>query len=630
MIETIPDALARLGSNCFAEMFAGKLEEGQARIVFVQPGLLKNNAGKPMSTEEARQFVEKHLLLKLEYQNQPDKESSCKKVFVDRQADPMQMSLNGNSGSGRAVYYGKIFNLKGIGKTVLATSSDKNHSNGHLDLVSALWEAICANVISSNLKTGSAPVLAVIDTGELIEVPWRTGKYPGGFIVRLDQNGELDRPTHLFFRNEPVNADFFRQFARDLGKQDAEKFIERILHGCWSAGNISIHGHMIDYDTVFALRSRAPQWSYRPNWLSNFFGLEGGGQKKLLKAMVNHHFNSEKIRCQEVYRIFDRSKKEHLELRFLDLIGLNPQQAANGLPISPKEYEQMVADFSELAMKMFPNFKATAPWNEENQDLAVFDFSRMFRFFPICFEQNFGNFETAMGLLRNYSKKFAESKVDGMTESIEKILRKNHTVSSIEQLQELETKARIFIEGYCRILDYFRKNDHELWQKMVLQAYRINEERTYMNCRPGNDTLVALVQHLQAGNLSAQQFSDRIQTIILACDRRQVKYLKNYFIADIKIFIEGFTANLLCEDLSFKPCLALFDRKVLANPAPDHWQITINGQKNECFLDKIDSLTLVIGPALPFSELLPARDSAETAFSLNGKRFQLSPIERIG
>jgi hypothetical protein len=209
-------------------MHASKLEANQARIVFVRPGLLKNAEGKPMSADETREFVKNFLLLKLNYQNNQN-EDHFQKVYVECQADPMQMSLNGNTGSGRAVYFGKHFNLKGIGKTILATSSDKNHSNGHLDLVSALWEAICANVISTNLKTGSAPVLAVIDTMQNIEVPWRRGNYPGGFIVRLDQNGELDRPTHLFFCNQPVSAEFFREFARNLGKQDAEKFIEQIL-----------------------------------------------------------------------------------------------------------------------------------------------------------------------------------------------------------------------------------------------------------------------------------------------------------------------------------------------------------------------------------------------------------------
>jgi hypothetical protein len=539
------------------------------------------------------------------------------------------MSLNGNTGSGRAVYFGKHFNLKGIGKTILATSSDKNHSNGHLDLVSALWEAICANVISTNLKTGSAPVLAVIDTMQNIEVPWRRGNYPGGFIVRLDQNGELDRPTHLFFCNQPVSAEFFREFARNLGKQDAEKFIEQILHGCWSAGNISIHGHMIDYDTVFALRSRAPQWSYRPNWLSNFFGLEGSGQKKLLKAMINHPFNTEKIRCQEVYRIFDQSRQQHLQIRFLDLIGLRSQQTLSDLPLTQAEYEKMVTDFNDLATKIFANFKATAPWDEENQTLAVFDFSRLLRFFPICFECNFGKVETALSLLRNYSKKFVESKVAGMTESIEKILRKNYVVTSEEQLQNLESKARSFIESYCQILAFFRNNHRELWQELVLKAYLINEERTYMNCRPGNDTLVALVQHLQAGKLSAKEFSDRIQTIILACDRRQIKYLKNYFIADVKLFMEGFTANLLCENLRFRPCLVLYAHQKQQNFLQKDWHVTQNGKTSKCSIEKDGNLVFIIGPEQSFFKLLPENRSTEISFCLNEAEFKLTPIKRL-
>lgn len=622
-----PRALSRQGEELFVEMPAFRLAPEQAQIVFVCPDILQELTGQTMSVGEARQFVAENLLLSLDQSRCPQNSPPIE-VWVDRQADPMNMSLNGNQGSGRAVYYGSCFNLKGIGKTALATSTDPNHSNGHLDLVSALWEAICANTIHTNLKTGAAPVLAVVDTLQDIEVPWREGRFRGGFIVRVDENGELDRPTHLFYRNKPVSAEALRRLAANLGRQDAEKFIEQILHGCWSAGNISLGGHMIDFDTVFALRSRAPQWSYRPNWLSNFFGLEGEGQKKMLKAMLNHEINQDKLSYREACRLFDQARQNHLHLRFLDLLGLNSECDCADLPLPDNEYTLLVSEFERLALKFFPNFKATAPWDEENATLNVFDFSRLFRFYPILLDSGPVSREDAMNLVRNPQRQLMQAKVAGMPESIEKILRSRYAVTSESQLEELEQDARHFIAAYDRLLSVFRQKQPERWSDLIFRAYVVNEERTYMNCRPGNDTLVALVQNLQSGKLSPDEFSQRIQMLIKACDRRPVVDRENFCLSDIKLFLNGYTANCIQQNQSFRPCLTIFAGQKKSEFNHSDWKVLIEDRPAECSVRESEEKLQILGPQLPLQILLPNQPQPDFSFRFKGSEFKLTPISR--
>lgn len=625
LLNDIPLSVNRLGANCFAEMKAYRLNRSDAEIVYVNNNLF--NSGDTDFTRNGilKQKIADNLLVTLD-QNRSDG-SKAIRVFADRQSDPMNMSLNGNLGSGRAVYLGRCFNLKGIGRTILATSTDPNHSNGHLDLVSALWEAICANVIHTNLKTGSAPVLAVIDTKQKIRVPWRDGLYPGGFIIRVAQNGELDRPTHLFYHNMPVAAEKFKELIGQFGRQDAEKFIEQILHGCWSAGNISTGGHMIDYDTVFALRSRAPQWSYRPNWLSNFFGLEGDGQKKLLKAMINHPINHDRISCREAYRLFDEARKAHLLKRFYDLLGMDSEQPFVSHQVSPDEFVEMVSLFEELAMKMSANFKATAPWDEDNSSLNIFDFSNFLRYAPILLDTGALNETMGLELLRNSAMKLVESKVSGMPQSIEEIMRKRFVVSSPEQLQQLELKSLRFISIYKRLLSEYRESMPENWNRLILKAFIVNEERTYMNCRPGNDTLVALVQNLQDGQLSPEEFSLRIQTMIMACDRTLKKRLNAGYFSNIKLFMNGFKALLLSEKSSFQPVMAIF---------PDHsehhasaeWKISIHEKLHICSISSFAEIIYITGPEMPLTDLYKRYSPEKTAFFRDGTEFKLAEIRR--
>ena len=627
----LPGACKRLGEATFVAMAAFPVDPDQYRVVFARSGLLENADGKALSADETKSFVEKHLLLTFD-QNLGIPGAKPLMVYADRQDDPMNMSLNGNLGSGRAAYYGECFNLKGLGKTVLAISKDPNHSNGNLDLVSALWEAICSNVLHTNLRTGTSPVVAVINPVNDVEVPWREGRYPGGIIVRIDKCGELDRPTHLFQKNEAVNADKMREIARNFGRQDAEKFIERILHGCWSAGNISIDGHMIDYDTVFALRGRAPQWSYRPNWLSNFFGLEGPGQKKLLKAMVNHSINADHLPYRDVCRQFDDARRKQLEQRFLDLTGIGADAENNSLPAPADDYSEIIDAFERLSMMMYPNFKATAPWEADNSSISLYDISRFMRLFPILRSSGEVEPQLALSLLRNPHGRMIESSVSGMPESIERVLKKHYVVASDQQLQALDNEALKFIAGYDRLLTSWKQVHPQDWGKLIQRAYIVNEEHTYMNCRPGNDFLVALTQHLAAEKVSNAEFSQLIELIIEACDRIPRPDSQRRCQADMRLFLNGFTSNLIDENGFFQPRLTVIASSLrslnINELASSEWVVEIDGVKVECSVEPDSKRLHIIGPKRPLAKLAENDVVAPFFYFNQGTQFELIPIER--
>lgn len=626
LITQVPGATRRLGPTTFITMDAYPLDPEMVQVVFVNKELLEKLLGESLTEEQAEAFVKDNLLITLDpAAGIPD--STPVKVFVDRQDDPMNMSLNGNLGSGRAVYYGSCFNLKGIGRTALASSVDPNHSNGNLDLVSALWEMICANVLFTNLDTGTAPVLAVIDRNRQIEVPWREGLYPSGVVIRVDCSGELDRPTHLFQCQEAVAGDRLRNIAGRLGCQDAEKFIERILHGCWSAGNISLEGHLIDYDTVFAVRGRAPQWSYRPNWLSNFFGLEGAGQKKILKAIADHPINGEAVSYRELCHFFDAARKSQLERRFIDLTGFDQIAAKESAPITQSALSALVDLFEMLSKKMFPDFKATAPWDEHNSRLSVYDLAGFMRLYPILRKSGHLDKKILTEMIRNPVGLNVETLVSGMPDSIRRSMTRDFVVSSEDQLIELDRLALEFIEEYEKLLAAIEAKFPEAMGRLAMRSYVINEERTYMNCRPGNDTLVALIQNWKSGKINARRFSELLNLLIKANDRIPRLDEGGCCIADMRLFLNGYTANLVSAEDVFQPCLTMFSESEFSEISnAESWELSIGSSTRPCKVASAAGRMRIIGPRFPLKLLTSG--IIEPVFTNRGVVFQLQSIER--
>ncbi|MBF0407648.1 MAG: hypothetical protein HQM10_09860 [Candidatus Riflebacteria bacterium] len=569
LCQTLPKSVDRLGSKIFVTMDAYPVDPKKAFVAYVQNDLLHLFNGKPSDENQARDFISRNLLLSLDPADGIPGAPPVK-VYVDRQADPMNMSLTENLGSGRAAYYGDRFNLKGIGKTVLAVSKDVIHSNGILDMVGGLKEMICSNVLQTNIRTGASSVLSVIDMKKQVEVPWVKQKVPGCLLIRLDDHGELDRPVHLFYRNEPVSGDRLRRFAARLGMQDAEKFIERVLHGGWSAGNVSLDAHLIDYDTVFAVHGRAPQWSYRPNWLSDFFGLEDLGQKELMKAVADHPINGDSVSLAELYKIFDKTRKNQLEQRFLDLVGVNLVEFNKHFLVHSPEIESLVQRFFNLSMKMYPNFKATAAWDKENICLSVYDFSRFFRYYPIVRKNGNCDDKTALGLIRNphgKMKKSKETEEGGMPDDIENSLTKDFVVSSDAELKELDKQVLEFIRDYEKLLVSIDEKLPESSAENLLRAYVVNEERTYMIPIPANEIIVGLTMYYKAGKITSQQFSDFIQLIVEVSNRIPQFDAQGRCQSDARLYLNAYTTNLISRDGFYQPRLTFLHTPQMSETA---------------------------------------------------------------
>ncbi|MFZ2960454.1 MAG: hypothetical protein WA705_26545 [Candidatus Ozemobacteraceae bacterium] len=651
----IPGAVERLGLSTFAVMDAYPVDPANAEVVYVQNDFLSIITGTLVSDDQAKAFVQQNLLLTLDPKEGIPGAKPIK-VYVDRQADPMNISLVGNIGSGRAVYVGDRFNLKGIGKTVLATSKDVLRSNGVLDLVGSLWEMICSNVLQTNLRTGASLAFAVVDLKKDVSLPWYQDKVPSGMLIRLDPNGELDRPSHLFFREKPVTTEQMLYIAGSFGAQDAEKFIERILHGGWSAGNISVHGSLIDYDSVFALRGRAPQWSFRPNWISNFFGLEELGQKELLKALANHPINAGHVPLDTLFQTFDDARRTRLERRFPDLVGVAPDDVSALFPRHSSVLSALVKQFQILSMKMYLNFKATAAWDEDNATLSVYDVSRFFRLYPMAKKSGPVDEETALRLIRNPSGKMEcsrETEEGGMPDSVMIRLSDEYGVASQEQLAGTDKLAMEFIKVYDEFLASIEKEFPGSSDSLCARAYVVNEERTYMNSRPGHDTLVALLQNYQSGKIKPQRFSEMLKLIIEACDRIPRQDSHGRFQADLRLSLDGYTSNLIGTDGYYQPRLTfpkipmdsgvteitgvngqyVPDRRSERKPETEFqpgagdWEAEIEGKRHPCSVEEEEHRFHVIGPRLPFSRL--ASGSTEARFFRGGEAVRLKPIARL-
>ncbi|MGZ3712423.1 MAG: hypothetical protein ACXVBE_11740, partial [Bdellovibrionota bacterium] len=145
----IPEVVNRMGPKLFVTADAEPLEKPFASPLFAQ---------EPNSHPE--KFA-------LRITNNP--KGKTVKVYVDRQVDPLRIAMNGNEGSGRAAYIridGTDINLKGLGRTPLAVSKDKDHSDGALDLPNAIWELLGSNLVHSNFRTSASPVVALFDRGD--------------------------------------------------------------------------------------------------------------------------------------------------------------------------------------------------------------------------------------------------------------------------------------------------------------------------------------------------------------------------------------------------------------------------------------------------------------------------------
>ncbi|MHC8391256.1 hypothetical protein ACYZTM_25170 [Pseudomonas sp. MDT2-39-1] len=198
--------------------------------------------------------------------------------------------ISRNGGGGRCGFDG-LFQLKGIGRTPLVGAhNDAVHSNGMLDLESAIHEAIWGEVIQIALPYGAARTVAVIRLNESFVLDGRT--HARALLVReaVVRPAHFERAT-LFKEDVPLGAslsndarrvqramqriheflpqsrdsdftnasnwtsiDSFRCGIAELARRYASQFAvarcKNIMHMMMSSSNLTITGGWLDLNSV--------------------------------------------------------------------------------------------------------------------------------------------------------------------------------------------------------------------------------------------------------------------------------------------------------------------------------------------------------------------------------------------
>lgn len=403
--------------------------------------------------------------------------------YVDKQADPLNLSLAGNQGSGRAYYVGACFNIKGE-KTPLATSTDPNHSNGILSLSAGLWNTLIANSVYEEVETGLSPILAIFNTSD--------GSSLQAKIIRVDQDGSLDRISHLFYKKHKLSPSDFKTITAAFAKQEAEKFIHRILHGSWSSGNISPQGHLIDYDSICVVKGRHPQYSATLYFPDNYFGLEHLGQLKILNALTDDaEINFSHVAFSDIENDFNDQLEHNIARKLPYLMGFDHHQELFQL------YE---TDFNELS-KLFCELSRYVRFKDElyyyvsknyfvGSPLSLvthlFDFSAFFRIFPMLKNYHCYSYDRSLQILLSDPVLFNEIelslfgkfKPEPLPESVQYHLEPHFFQQDL--FIDLKNQAIQFLKQLDSLYDTILKNNSLNLALIERRAYIINEDRLYL------------------------------------------------------------------------------------------------------------------------------------------------------
>jgi hypothetical protein len=605
LVKQQPRALRRLGKSIFVKV---PLYEAKRRYscAYVNRALFERlvPGSGSLSTAEMGEAVAAAFNTTIEPKNGTGKRAGF--AYADRQYDPLNLSLSGNEGSGRAYYAGSVFNVKGE-KTPLAKSKQRRFSDGLLEMERAIWETQIANALQGSISTGLSEVLAILDLNEQCNVIWRDHTVKRAKIIRVDESGALDRVTHLFRRKRPLSAKRLSATARAYGRLEADKFAERILHGSWSAGNISLDGHLIDFDTVCALKGRAPQYSFTRWHYHNYFGHEIHGQLEILKALAaDRRVNAGKTPFEALKTEAQEALRERLLARFAGLMGFTDVERLSHH--YRRELEPLVALWGELARKTYkkPDYLSvkTAP----SALMHVFDFSALFRAYPL--QRRLGRFtpEAAIHLMTGNTllKDPLREEPDAcpMDLPVQREHRDRvhgvigeHFVTAREHFQLLQIATLSFVKKYDALHRKITTETHADPLDLERRAWLVNEDRLYMF--PSYTASFALAEH--APPFAPQTLQGLIEGLILAGARDN-----GHQLSDIRLFELGILFTLLDGRGFHRIGFSFFDADTLANT------VSISAKNSKYKLSGKEDV-----PALPHTLWSPKTDNSELLAHFN-------------
>ncbi len=482
LLSSPPAAFARLGKRIFLPVPLYQAKRTY-RPVYINADLFNRlfEPKKPLSFEEMSSLIQSCFNSTIEKEKGTGMPVGT--AYVDRQADPLDLSLSGNLGSGRAYYMGKYFNIKGE-KTPLAISTKRRFSDGLLEMERCIWETVVANGLQGSFKNGLNAVLAILDMDETCDVIWRDEPVRRGKIIRVDLDGALDRITHVFYNKTPLKKNALIRTAKNFGIQEADKFTERIVHGTWSPGNISPNGHLIDFDTVAATKGRSPQYSSTQWHHENYFGYEYLGQEKILAALArDRHINQDKVSADLLKKALIDTRLLHIRQNLVYLMGFKDQEQIY------KRYKSDIDALCDLwmpmAQKSYKKLKALSSKETGCVMLPVFDFSLFFRLYAMQKRLKLFSVAHAMKLLCT-----KELFYRGRHKKLNKIARQHQDavmavigkdfVLSQQELNLLKIAAARFVKTYDRLHEKITQETRASMKETEARAYIINEDRFYM------------------------------------------------------------------------------------------------------------------------------------------------------
>lgn len=571
-----PNALDDLGEDTFV-----KVPLYQSKIKY-EAKYINTELFKKYFNDSNVNFEHMSKVISNEFSTTIDKKKSNGKIigyaYIDKQYDPLKISMSGNLGSGRAYYQGDVFNIKGE-KTPLAISEREEYSNGVLEFEKSIFETVASNSLYNDTSIKLSPILAILDIKEPCKVSWKKKTCKRAKIIRINIDGSLNRITHIFQCKKQLSANEIKNTAKAFGEQEGEKFLQRIEHGAWSAGNISSKAHMIDFDTVCAVKYRAPQFSFCIWFFENYFGYEHYGQAKILKSLANSkEINIENVSYKELSKIMFKARENYILNNFSKLMGFNYIDKKH-----LKSIKKLYKLFDELSRKCYPNPEFLSCKQVECYENSPFNFSRFFRLFPILKHRN--NFEIfeAYNILTEQLCQFNDFDIKNFDRTNKNnkfyynhVLQKinKNFIHSFDEYLKLSKKCILFIELYNKFYEKLLNDKTINKNKIELNAYKYNEDRKYLFMP---NTIGGFLDK-KANEYTSYQMHRAISLGIFSNKRNIEHKFLNLTPADVTILNEGFFAVLLNKNGQHKLSLNLY-KDMLDINENDFFEIKINNKK---------------------------------------------------
>lgn len=381
-----PAAMQRLGESIFVSQQAKQLESSDYDVVYVDDAYFRNANYSGDVDQMASKFA-------IALVNDSHVTPQTITVYADRQKDSSGIGLEGNLGSGRAVYYGKQYNVMGVGKTTLCTSTVPSHSTGKMELVGALRRVIISRWISRFTgKVVQHPV--VIALKETAQFKWASQPIPLALLVRVD-NGDLDRPSHIEYSPE-IKNDFYKSLA-EYAKLDAQYFAYRIMLGAWSTSNYSLDGHVIDLESASFVKYRGPYNTSSGKYPHTHFGYEGLGFVNILEQMAR----VKSLEGVNIKNLFYQERRKNMAVCLLSLLGIDSDYISDFLSRHLNRVMELADQFEQLAKKISPQKTSLNLYNVilEDADPCLLDMSRLFRNLKKIYESSSNKEEKALSYL---------------------------------------------------------------------------------------------------------------------------------------------------------------------------------------------------------------------------------------